>query len=192
MRKESIPESDGIKVVIGTRTYLGSDWVHVDIDPFPLHEKDDIWHDVDIVCDARNIPLPDNHADVVFSSECLEHFPWKQYQEALKEWARILKPGGLMRIEVPDFLAACRQIILMDSLEGDRSMQQIFFAEQMNPNDFHFVGLTHRMLADDLENLGFEVTNIKRGDESNWSEYNDGKRTVDRDYVLMVDARKLK
>ena len=31
MRLETIPKGNGIKVVIGTRTYLGPDWLHVDI-----------------------------------------------------------------------------------------------------------------------------------------------------------------
>ena len=81
----------------------------------------------------------------------------------------------MIRIEVPDFLLACNQILAMDSLDGDRRMQQIFFAEQLNPFDFHFVGLTHRMLEDDFKNMGFEILDIKRGDEWGW---------------LKVDARK--
>jgi glutamyl-tRNA synthetase len=99
--------------------------------------------------------MPDNYADIVYNSECLEHFPWKEYQSVLKEWCRIVKPGGMIRIEVPDFLLACNQILAMDSLDGDRRMQQIFFAEQLNPFDFHFVGLTHRMLEDDFKKMGF-------------------------------------
>jgi hypothetical protein len=74
----------------------------------------------------------------------------------------------MIRIEVPDFLLACQQILSMDSLDGDRRMQQIFFAEQLNPFDFHFVGLTHRMLIDDFERMGFEVVDVKRGNEWGW------------------------
>jgi predicted SAM-dependent methyltransferase len=192
MRLETIPQSDGIKVVIGTRTYLGPDWKHVDVDPFPLHEKDDIWHDVDIVCDARNIPLPDDYADIVFSSECLEHFPWKEYQSALKEWCRILKPGGMIRIEVPDFLGSCKQMLSMNSLEGDRAMQQIFFAEQMNQNDFHFVGLTSRMLIDDFENLGLTVIDVKSGDEWGSIDFDLSRPLIYEDYLLKIDAVKPK
>lgn len=190
MRIETIPNSDGIKVVIGTRTYLGPDWVHVDIDPYPLHSVDGTWHPVDIVCDARQIPLPDNHADVVFSSECLEHFPWREYPKALAEWCRILKPGGMIRIEVPDFLGACRQVLTMDSLEGDRAMQQIFFAEQLNPNDFHFVGLTSRMLVDDFEKLGLTVVDVKSAEEWGWLKVDASKPVIHEDYIVKVDAVK--
>lgn len=178
MRLETIPQGDGIKVVIGTRTWLGPDWTHVDIDPRPLVDpKTNERHPVDVVSDARNINLPDGYADIVYNSECLEHFPWREYPKVLAEWCRIVKPGGMIRVEVPDFILACQQLLAWDSLEGDRAMQQIFFAEQLNEFDFHFVGLTPRMLTDDFEKIGFEVEDIKRGSDWGW---------------LKVDARRPK
>jgi predicted SAM-dependent methyltransferase len=179
MRLETIPEGSGIKVVIGTRTYLGDDWTHVDIDPTPLRDKDGVFHSVDVACDARKIMLPDDYADIVYTSECLEHFPYKEYQAVLFEWCRIVKPGGMIRIEVPDFLLACKQILEWDCLEGDRRMQQIFFAEQLNEFDFHYVGLTERMLSDDFESIGFEVVDVKRGDEWGWLKVDAVKPLVD-------------
>lgn len=169
MRLETIPQGEGIKVVIGTRTYLGSDWIHVDIDPRPLVDPKTMErHPVDVISDARKLNLPDGYADVVYNSECLEHFPWREYQSVLAEWCRIVKPGGMIRVEVPDFLLACRQILEADTLDMDRRMQQIFFAEQLNEFDFHYVGLTPRMLTEDFENIGFNVVDIKRGDEWGW------------------------
>jgi predicted SAM-dependent methyltransferase len=169
MRLETIPKGDGIKVVIGTRTYLGPDWTHVDIDPTPLYDHvNSKYVPVDVVSDARKIKLPNDYADIVYTSECLEHFPWKEYKSVLAEWCRILKPGGMIRVEVPDFLLACQQILSWDSLEGDRAMQQIFFAEQLNQFDFHFVGITHRMLVDDFESMNFHVIDVKRGNEWGW------------------------
>ena len=177
MRLETIPEGEGIKVCIGTRTWLGEGWVHVDIDPRPLTDpKTGNRYPVDVVCDARKLTLPDNYADVVYNSECLEHFPWREYQEVLAEWCRIVKPGGIIRIEVPDFLLACKQILEIDTLDMDRRMQQIFFAEQLNQFDYHYVGLTPRMLTEDLEALGFEIVDLKRGNEWGW---------------LMIEGRKL-
>lgn len=168
MRLETIPQGEGVKVVIGTRTWLGDGWTHVDIDSRPLVDSRGKEHPVDIISDARNIDLADQYADIVYTSECLEHFPYKEYQDVLKEWCRLVKPGGMIRVEVPDFILACNQILELNSLDGDRRMQQIFFAEQLNKFDFHFVGLTHRMLIDDFESFGFEVIDVKRGDEWGW------------------------
>jgi hypothetical protein len=51
-------------------------------------------------------PLPafaDNSVDVVRASHVLEHFPHGQIADVIREWVRVLKPGGELRIAVPDF-----------------------------------------------------------------------------------------
>lgn len=159
-------------VIIGTRHWLGPNWTHIDIDAAPLSPMPGLppgRYPVDVVCDAKKLTLPDGCADLVFSSEALEHFPWRDYQAVLAEWARIVRPGGgRLWIEVPDFLLACQEVIAYDSLDGDRRMQQIIFGGQDNPFDFHFAGITHRMLADDLQRLGFDIESVERGNECGW------------------------
>lgn len=158
-----------MRVVIGTRHWLGPEWTHVDADPTPLTDKDGrgSWP-VDVVSDARKIDLPDGCAELVYSQECLEHFPWKDVPAVMAEWCRLVAPGGRIRIEVPDFLAACRQVLETDTLEMDRAIQQIIFGGQVNQFDFHYTGLTPRMLTDDLERLGFQVVDVLRGWEHGW------------------------
>lgn len=41
--------------------------------------------------------------DYVYACHVLEHLPRNETFSALKEWNRILKPGGLIRIAVPDW-----------------------------------------------------------------------------------------
>lgn len=55
----------------------------------------------DIECDVRNLPLPDNYADTAYSIHVLEHFYRWETVDVLKEWWRVLKPGGKLVIEVP-------------------------------------------------------------------------------------------
>ncbi len=43
----------------------------------------------------------DNNYDFVYSSHCLEHMV--SVEESLKNWVRVLKPGGFLFIVVPDF-----------------------------------------------------------------------------------------
>lgn len=52
--------------------------------------------------DACSLELPDNSYDIVISSECIEHVP--NPQKALKEMARILKPGGFLVVTTPNKL----------------------------------------------------------------------------------------
>lgn len=46
-----------------------------------------------IQADATALPLPDNHVDVVFIESVTIFTPWRK---ALSEYARVLKPGGLL------------------------------------------------------------------------------------------------
>lgn len=54
---------------------------------------------VDIVAPGDQLPVPDNSQDFVISSHVIEHFfdPIK----ALKEWLRVVKPGGYIFVIGP-------------------------------------------------------------------------------------------
>lgn len=46
--------------------------------------------------------VPDESFDFVYSSHCLEHM--RSVEEALRNWLRILKPGGYLYTVVPDYI----------------------------------------------------------------------------------------
>jgi ubiquinone/menaquinone biosynthesis C-methylase UbiE len=46
--------------------------------------------------------IPDGEFDFVYSSHCLEHM--RDVPETLKNWIRILKPGGFLYFVVPDYV----------------------------------------------------------------------------------------
>jgi len=60
---------------------------------------------------SKKLPFGDNTFEVVYASHVLEHFPWYQTEEVLREWARILKPGGYMEIWVPDAIKICKAFV---------------------------------------------------------------------------------
>lgn len=65
----------------------------------------------DILADARSIPLPDNYADELMCIHGLEHFhPWES-GDLLREWRRLLKPGGLLVLEMPDVIKCCQNML---------------------------------------------------------------------------------
>jgi predicted SAM-dependent methyltransferase len=76
--------------------------------PFPKEEfinLDYNWNpDIDICWDIADkpYPFPDNSLEGIFTEHCLEHIPYDKCIENLKEFHRILKPGGTLRIIVPD------------------------------------------------------------------------------------------
>lgn len=53
----------------------------------------------DILCDVKNIPLKDCSVDLILSTSSLEHLEFPD--EFFKETYRVLKPGGVLYINVP-------------------------------------------------------------------------------------------
>jgi SAM-dependent methyltransferase len=45
----------------------------------------------------------DNYADLIYASHCLEHFGHREVRAVLREWYRVIKPEGVLRLGVPDF-----------------------------------------------------------------------------------------
>ena len=67
---------------------------------------------VDYVCDARaRLPFAANSFDLIYASHILEHVPWYETPRVLREWVRILKPGGALEIWVPDGLKIARAYV---------------------------------------------------------------------------------
>lgn len=69
------------------------------------------WHNIDMVsshpgvraCDiTKGLPYPDGSFDVCYSSHVLEHLDRGQAKRFVDECRRVLKPGGVVRIVVPD------------------------------------------------------------------------------------------
>ena len=66
---------------------------------------------VDYVGDvSKRLPFADNEFDVVYASHVLEHIAWYDVQRVLKDWVRVVKPGGSLEIWVPDGLKICEAV----------------------------------------------------------------------------------
>jgi len=75
---------------------------------------------VDYVCDAsRRLPFESGTFALVYASHVLEHTPWYLCAEVLAEWVRILAPGGVIEIWVPDGLKICRAFADAESEGSD-------------------------------------------------------------------------
>jgi len=59
----------------------------------------------------RGLPLPEASCDAVYSSHVLEHLCLADARLALENTRRILKPGGLFRLVVPDLECAARDYV---------------------------------------------------------------------------------
>lgn len=80
--------------------------------------------------DVRSpIPLPNGSVDMCYSSHLLEHLAPKDAERFLREQHRILKPGGVIRVAVPDLGTLCETFVDREAraLAGDE--QAVFELE---------------------------------------------------------------
>lgn len=70
---------------------------------------------------SKGLPFPARHFDVVYHSAMLEHLRREDVPGFLRECHRVLKPGGILRVAVPDLEAICRLYLksLDDAAAGD-------------------------------------------------------------------------
>jgi SAM-dependent methyltransferase len=91
--------------------------------------------DAGVVCWdlRRGVPFPDQTFDAAYHSHVLEHLDREDAPGFLQECLRILKPGGILRIVVPDFEALARDYLeVVEKLPGRARMAEHTFAvEQM-------------------------------------------------------------
>ena len=59
-------------------------------------------NDIEYADAVKRLPFPDNSVEVIYSSHMLEHLDRREVAMFLREAWRILQPGGIIRIAVPD------------------------------------------------------------------------------------------
>jgi SAM-dependent methyltransferase len=68
---------------------------------------------VDLVCDIRKgLPLADGSIDYAVSVHALPELAYPEVVPALEELRRVLKPGGVLRLVLPDLRKAIRAYLL--------------------------------------------------------------------------------
>ena len=118
---------------------------------------------VDLVADvARLEMIPDQTADLIYASHVLEHFGRWEFRAVLSEWRRVLKPGGTLRLAVPDF-AACAKLYYERGLaDGLNGLIGLICGGQRDGMDYHKMIFDEPFLKHELLGLGFK--NIRRWD----------------------------
>jgi len=96
-RRPPLPaNADGrVYIHLGCGGIASPEFINVDICPAPH------VHYVREVSDLS--VFPDDYADLVYACHLLEHIGPGEIRKTLWEWRRALKPGGILRLSVPDF-----------------------------------------------------------------------------------------
>lgn len=120
---------------------------YINIDLYPIGK-------VDAQFDVLKLPYDDNTIDEIKAFHIIEHFDFFEGQEALKEWFRVLKPGGKLYLETPDFLETCKAFIKADA-DFKILLYGHFFAHPWVPGQTHKFLFTEDQLRIQLNWAGF-------------------------------------
>ena len=74
------------------------DYTNVDIMEGEPNFGIDLVHDVTKMKEAYK----DNSVDEIFSKDVLEHIAWRVVMKVIQDWVDILKPGGVLKVRMPD------------------------------------------------------------------------------------------
>jgi SAM-dependent methyltransferase len=139
------------------KLHLGCGHIHIDgycnIDILSLPS-------VDIVDDVKKLnKFSANYADSIYACHVLEHFPHSDIVPILERWFEVLKPGGEIRISVPDIDRIVK--IYVENWNhfqtpGNTPWIGLLYGGQGDPYDFHKTGFNFCWLSKLLTDVGFE------------------------------------
>ncbi|MGE0046867.1 MAG: methyltransferase domain-containing protein [Hyphomonadaceae bacterium] len=118
--------------------------------------------------------LSDGSVEFIYACHVLEHFGRHEFQRVLNEWSRVLAPGGVLRLAVPDF-EMCAKLYAEGRLAGGISdVIGLIVGGQKDPYDFHKIIFDRPSLTQALLRAGFQSVrewNWRETDHSDMDDY---------------------
>lgn len=123
----------------------------------------------------RPLPFATGSAEVLYTSHVLEHFPRWQAEAILREACRVLRPGGLIRVIVPDLEVLCRRYLIsrgepagplpeaQQKPMDDREFNSVFYTKDhvvqvKSSLDMRIAGLFPHMYIFDFDDMAALLT----------------------------------
>lgn len=147
--KSSLPHNADGKVLIHLGCGDQNDSRYINVDSIPFRH-------VHFLHDVTKLPMfGDDTADLVYGSHILEHTSYKLLLDTLHEWKRVLKPGGVLRIAVPDF----DKILAIYEAEKHNiaKIEGPLMGGQNYKYNFHYAVFNRDYLAGKLKEAGFAL-----------------------------------
>lgn len=94
----------------------------------------------------------DGSVELIYASHVLEHFGRHEVDQVLREWFRVLRKGGILRLAVPDFAAVSQRYQSTGEL-GE--LVGLVCGGQRDERDFHHMIFDEKLLRERLREAGF-------------------------------------
>jgi SAM-dependent methyltransferase len=96
--RPGVPAEAPVRLNWGCGAHVAEGWINSDVKETP---------EVDLVADIKEgLPLKANSVDYAVSVHALPELPYPDLVPALRELRRVLKPGGVLRLALPDLRRA--------------------------------------------------------------------------------------
>lgn len=162
-----------LNIGCGTNTKPG--WINID----RVARSPGVVTDFDIT----DLPYPDGGVDAVLAEHVLEHFSFAEEALVWRELARVLRPGGTLTLEVPDFEWVCatflaanddwREFYVVGAVDHYAGcgraldqrwgiLQTMFFGNQNGAGQFHRSAYTEGKLRAIAAALEFQSIAVRR------------------------------
>ncbi len=175
------------KLHIGCGQNIFEGWINIDIEA--NHPQ------VDLLCDVRTkLPFGDDSCSLIYNEHVLEHLTVEEGLFFLKECRRVLQPGGILRIAMPD-LERCVEKYKSENWRDQDWLtwpEYQFIQTRAEMMNISFRWWDHKWLYD-LEELnrrlleaGFTVVKAAQWGKSTVPEFENRETRVDS--LLIVEA----
>ncbi len=153
-------------------------WEVLNVNPAPY---------VDHVCNATDLSIFENNVfDAIYASHVVEHLDYSgELLSTLKEWLRVLNPGGKVYISVPDLDVLAGLFLSKETCSMNERffIMRMIFGGHIDKYDYHVVGLNEEFLRTFLLQAGFE--NIRKVDQFGF--FNDTSSMKFKDVLISLN-----
>jgi predicted SAM-dependent methyltransferase len=162
--QEKIKQSEPVKLHLGCGSKLFDGYINVD-GAYMKGTPGVTIHDL-----LDPFPLLDSCVDEIISVHVIEHIMPDRVPMLMKEWLRVLKPGGFVAVEWPDILKMCQYIVQdpsrlysSDNRIRKRGIAGIFgnIVKYQDPVMLHKWGYSADSMSLLFKNAGFSITALE-------------------------------
>jgi hypothetical protein len=146
--------AEGVRLNVGCGRHVLDGWVNADAVASKLAPRPP-----ELLCDVSDIPLPAGSVRELMGIHIWEHLYRWQCDVVIAHWRRLMRPGALLVLEMPDLFKFCKNIL--EAKAGRRHPDQLGMwglygdPTEKDPYMAHRWGWTFSTLAPFLESHGF-------------------------------------